>query len=84
MRFKADASETHCAFTGKARRFPKMMKPFGYKTIMYANEGADSGADETVVMHSKEEFDLHYPKQKPQEFHGDYARHWPVVSNRMI
>lgn len=80
-------SFSHCAFSGKARRFPKMMKPFGYKTILYANEGAVTEADETVVMHNTEEFWKHYPKQGPKEFHGSHAHYgtpaWAIFDGRL-
>lgn len=80
-------STTHCAFSGKARRFPKMMKPYGYRTVMYANEGAETEADETAVMHRKKEFEKWYPKQKPTEFHGDHAHYgtpaWAVFDGRL-
>lgn len=45
---------SHCAFTGKALRFSKMMKMYGWKTIEYANEGSESDADEKVPMLSEE------------------------------
>jgi glycosyltransferase involved in cell wall biosynthesis len=36
-------SFSHCAFTGKVLRFPKMMVPHGYEIIHYGVEGADFG-----------------------------------------
>ncbi len=47
---------SHCAFSGKALRFSKMMQMQGYKVIEYANEGSDSTADEKVVILKKTEF----------------------------
>lgn len=41
---------SHCAFTGKARRFAKMMRPFGYTVHEYSNAGSDSAADVKHVM----------------------------------
>lgn len=45
----------HCAFTGKALRFPRMMQKYGYKVVEYSNEGSESGADEIIQILSKEE-----------------------------
>ncbi len=47
---------SHCAFTGKALRFAKMMQPFGYNVVEYANEGSESEADTKVPMLSTGEF----------------------------
>lgn len=49
----------HCAFTGKVRRFPAMMKPLGYKVVEYSNGVSMSGSDEHVmILSEKELFDL--------------------------
>jgi hypothetical protein len=34
------AAYSHCAFTGKALRFPKMMQGQGYTVIEYSNAGS--------------------------------------------
>ncbi len=85
---RLDDAHQHCAFSGKARRFPKMMRLSGYRTVMYCNEGSVTEADEQVTMLSNEEFDTHYPRQKPEAFHGDYAkigeRGWPIFNARLI
>lgn len=47
---------SHCAFSGKARRFAQMMKPFGYTVHEYANKGSESQADVKHVMLNEEEF----------------------------
>jgi glycosyltransferase involved in cell wall biosynthesis len=60
---------SHCAFTGKATRFPRMMRAEGWDVVVYANEG--SGEDETIL--SKTEFDQFFRARKGEEFHGDYA-----------
>lgn len=39
---------SHCAFTGKVLRFPKMMKMAGYTVIDYSNGESKSEADEKV------------------------------------
>jgi len=41
---------SHCAFTGKALRFPKMMQPHGYRVVEYSNGQSESLAEEKVVM----------------------------------
>lgn len=41
---------SHCAFTGKVLRFPKMMKSTGFKIVEYGVEGSESLADEHVVV----------------------------------
>lgn len=66
---------SHCAFTGKALRFPKMMQPLGYDVIEYANEGSESEAKEQVVMLSSAEFEsLVGVKHRDTAFHGDLAK----------
>lgn len=47
---------SHCAFTGRALRFPKMMLPFGHEIIDYSNEGSESNASEHVTILTKSEF----------------------------
>lgn len=64
---------SHCAFTGKALRFPKMMKPFGYNIIEYSNEGSESEADEKVQILSKDELYSLAGIQKNTDFHGNLA-----------
>lgn len=51
---------SHCAFTGKALRFSKMMQPFGYRVVEYSNEGSTSVADEHVLMLNATEYKQHY------------------------
>jgi glycosyltransferase involved in cell wall biosynthesis len=63
----------HCAFTGKARRFPRMMQVQGYRVIEYANEGSDAGADEHVTMLTTAECEGLYGYRDPTSFHGDTA-----------
>lgn len=64
---------SHCAFTGKALRFAKMMKPFGYTVLEYSNEGSQSEADEHIVILDKLEFDLLFGGRGDKDFHGDDA-----------
>lgn len=63
---------SHCAFTGKAFRFSKMLRMYGYEIIEYANEGSESEADEKVVMLSTDEIQK-YLKQNKTDFHGNLA-----------
>lgn len=64
---------SHCAFTGKALRFPKMMQRYGYEVIEYSNEGSESTANEHVQMLSLDEFNSCYGERKKTDFHGNDA-----------
>lgn len=64
---------SHCAFTGKALRFSKMMRPYGYDVIEYANEGSESLATEKVVMLTKAELAGMAGDRKKTDFHGNQA-----------
>jgi hypothetical protein len=70
---KHQESFSHCAFTGKALRFPKMMQMYGYKIIEYSNEGSESTADEKVVMLTDEEYRKCFGERNPTTFYGDDA-----------
>lgn len=67
------SSFSHCAFTGKALRFSKMMVEQGYQVIEYANEGSESCATEKVVMLEEDEYDFIYSNRKDTDFYGDNA-----------
>lgn len=47
---------SHCAFTGKALRFPKIVNPIA-ELIEYSNEGSESEAKTKIVMVTKKEFE---------------------------
>lgn len=64
---------SHCAFTGKALRFAKMLQMAGYKVIEYSNAGSQSTADEHVEMLSFDEFEEFFGARKKTAFHGDDA-----------
>lgn len=64
---------SHCAFTGKALRFPKMMQLYDYTVVEYSNEGSASAADEKVVIMNQDEYDSFYGKRGETEFYGDTA-----------
>lgn len=64
---------SHCAFTGKAHRFSKMMRLYDYNVIEYSNEGSESEATEKVVMLTHEEYESFYQKRKDTDFYGNDA-----------
>jgi glycosyltransferase involved in cell wall biosynthesis len=64
---------SHCAFTGKALRFPRMMQQQGYDVIEYSNEGSESGAVTHIPMISKSEFKQFYGSRDKTAFYGDDA-----------
>jgi glycosyltransferase involved in cell wall biosynthesis/SAM-dependent methyltransferase len=70
---QATAAFSHCAFTGKALRFPRMMQAQGYDVIEYSNEGSEAGATEHVPILTLDEFDNLYGSRKDTDFHGDNA-----------
>lgn len=47
---------SHCAYTGKIKRFSPMMRAVGYDVIHYGVEGADSGATKQVDVLSYNEW----------------------------
>lgn len=80
---------SHCAFSGKCRRWAKMMAPYGWDTIVYTNEGSDvKDAKEVVHILNAKEFAEFYPRPDKTQFHGDHAvigeRGWPTFNNRLI
>lgn len=66
------AAYSHCAFTGKALRFPKMMQAQGYEVIEYSNADSEGGANEHVEMLSEDEFNTLF-KRSDTDFHGNDA-----------
>lgn len=64
---------SHCAFTGKALRFPKMLQPYGYSIVEYSNGGSESTADEKIVMLSEQELHDLTGRRDKTSFHGDLA-----------
>lgn len=66
---------SHCAFTGKALRFPKMLQQYGYPVIEYSNVGSESTADEKVPMLSADELTAltDAGTRTSENFHGDLA-----------
>lgn len=70
---------SHCAFTGKALRFSKMMKPFGYKIFEYANKGSTSEADVKLVMLNEDEYKKFYKPETSSP--GAQAQTGTMASN---
>jgi glycosyltransferase involved in cell wall biosynthesis len=64
---------SHCAFTGKILRFPKMMNPFGYNVVEYSTYGSESEAQTKHNLFSPFEFE-DLTKLHAQEFPGEVAR----------
>jgi len=69
----ATSAYSHCAFTGKALRFPKMLRNYGWKVIEYSNEGSEAGSDEHVPILTTSEFQRLYGQRSDTSFHGDDA-----------
>lgn len=73
---------SHCAFTGKVKRFAPMMQSVGYNVVHYGIAGADSGAHEQVDILSVDQWNeirhnLLYKQYgravSPADFIGDLA-----------
>lgn len=66
---------SHCAFTGKVKKFAPMMRPLGYEVIHYGNAGAVSGANEQVDVLSASRFRklLGHDGKNPKRTHGEDA-----------
>jgi len=65
-----------------------MMKPLGWDTIVYTNEGSIVPDATVVNLLNAEEFARFYPRKDKTEFHGNHAvigeRGWPTFQNRLI
>ena len=70
---KAQLEFSHCAFTGKALRFPKMMQAQGYEVFEYSNEGSEAGATKHFTMLTHGEYDFFYGKRRHTDFYGNDA-----------
>lgn len=67
------AAYSHCAFTGKALRFPKMMQQYGYDVFEYSNEGSEGKANQHFIMLNKNEYNSLYGHRDKTCFYGDDA-----------
>ena len=85
-----DDSFSHCAYTGKVLRFPKMMKIYDYRVIEYSNGTSMSEADEKVQILTEDELDsyTHYKTEDQATFVGKHAvintPHWDSFDKRLI
>lgn len=68
-----DLSYSHCAFTGKALRFSKMMQQRGYHVVEYANEGSESEAREKIVILKRDELNKLIGPRNKTDFYADLA-----------
>lgn len=64
---------SHCAFTGKALRFARMLQLYGYDVIEYANGGSESEAKEKITILTQQELADLTGARKKEDFHGDLA-----------
>ncbi|NBT76014.1 MAG: glycosyltransferase [Betaproteobacteria bacterium] len=82
------AAYSHCAFTGKALRFSKMLRMYGYRVVEYANAGSESLADEHVPMLTLSEFDEMLGRRDKTAFHGNDATvgapHHTLFEQRLV
>ena len=65
---KTNLDYSHCAFTGKVLRFPKMMQQYGYDVIEYSNEGSTSNATEQVNIFNNSEYQKYFGHIKKTDF----------------
>ena len=49
---------SHCAYTGKVLRFPKMMMSRGFEVYHYGVEGSTTGATREIELMTREEWDI--------------------------
>lgn len=79
---------SHCAFSGKCRRWSKMMKPFGWDTVVYTNEGSIVPDATVVTLLTEQEFTHFYPRKDKTELHSHHAvigeRGWPTFHKRLV
>jgi glycosyltransferase involved in cell wall biosynthesis len=83
-----DAKHSHCAFTGKVLRFPKMMRLYNWNVIEYSNGMSESEANEKVQILSEEELKtLTAVQVKESDFVGNTAvigtKHWFIFDAKL-
>jgi len=66
-------SYSHCAFTGKVLRFPKMLQMYDYPVIEYSNGTSESTANEKVQILSAAELHEMTGPRAAEKFHGELA-----------
>lgn len=67
---------SHCAFTQKVLKLPRMVRPFGWHVTHYGVEGSQSGADADVVLMDQDEHQtlLGHPYDHGARLYGDDAQ----------
>lgn len=81
------AEFSHCAFTGRVIRFGKMMLPFGWDVIEYANEGSEADATEHVTILDTQRFwELKklYKKEQPNEAASTDSTLYREFASRLV
>lgn len=81
------AEFTHCAFTGRVIRFGKMMLPFGWEVIEYANEGSEAQASEHVVILDSQRFrelKALYKQEQPNEAASTDSTIYREFTSRLV
>lgn len=68
-------SWSHCAFTGKVRRFAAMVRPFGHHVTHYGVAGSITGANDDVVLMDQDEHQalLGHPYEHGSTMYGTDA-----------
>ena len=79
---------SHCAFTGNALRFPKMMQMYDYPVVEYSNEGSESTATEKIVMLTRDERQQIMGPRDNTAFYADLAHlgtpHHTLFESRLV
>lgn len=70
---------SHCAYTGKVLRFPRMMMSRGFEVYHYGVEGSTTGATREIELMSREEWDIlrvmSYKHLHPKLSHEEVMKH---------
>lgn len=72
---------SHCAFTGKVLRFPKVAHAAGYSVTEYANEGSTSEADEHVTIFPREILEHYFNEERSSSLER-VDKNWEDNTNR--
>jgi glycosyltransferase involved in cell wall biosynthesis len=71
---------SHCAFTGKVLRFPKMMRMYGWNVVEYHNGNSESEANEHVQLLTEEEF----AELRTYKNRNDFIGHDAIVGSPLF
>jgi len=70
---------SHCAYTGKVLRFPRMMMSRGFEVYHYGVEGSTTEATKDIQVLSREEWDvlrvMSYRHLHPEKTHEEAVKH---------